>query len=275
MQPSTEADSVTAVVKPNVEGERTDEPPKKKYKRAKEKVVTPSSGPTTAGAGLEAEEPLKSTEALKDSEASKPGGRARVAERPTNESPTSAIPSASIKKSAQPRKRKSQISLKSGDGGAGEERSPKSTKPKGTKKSTDKGTKSTSTSRAAEVVREDEIYSVSEPSLVQSGQSAALVTDSPRNDPSKSDHAGTAPFPASKKISRKKSGSGSRVNMPEKKSGGGDRTTADKSRATSHLLIPRFWMRRCGMNCFRSLEMMLQSFKIKRGVLLRKVRLRN
>ncbi|KAI6121441.1 hypothetical protein F5141DRAFT_1090215 [Pisolithus sp. B1] len=225
MQPSTEADSVTAVVKPNVEGERTDEPPKKKYKRAKEKVVTPSSGPTTAGAGLEAEEPLKSTEALKDSEASKPGGRARVAERPTNESPTSAIPSASIKKSAQPRKRKSQISLKSGDGGAGEERSPKSTKPKGTKKSTDKGTKSTSTSRAAEVVREDEIYSVSEPSLAYNGSA-------PRNDPSKSDHAGTAPFPASKKISRKKSGSGSRVNMPEKKSGGGDGTTADKSRVS-------------------------------------------
>ncbi|KAI6135707.1 hypothetical protein EV401DRAFT_1897943 [Pisolithus croceorrhizus] len=121
-QPRTEEDSVTAAVKPNVEGERTDEPPKKKYKRTKEKVVTPSSGLTTTGAGLEAEEPLKSAEALKDSEASKSGGmsppidntqeRARVAERPTDESPSSAILSASTKKSAQPRKRKSQINLK-------------------------------------------------------------------------------------------------------------------------------------------------------------------
>ncbi|KAI6000511.1 hypothetical protein EDD15DRAFT_2232618 [Pisolithus albus] len=121
-QPETEADSVTATIKSNVEGERAGEPPKKKQKRAKEKVVRPSSEPATTGAGLEAGERLKSIEVLKDSEASKSGRlspptdnireRARMAERPIDESPTEAVPPASIKKSAQPRKSKTQASRK-------------------------------------------------------------------------------------------------------------------------------------------------------------------
>ncbi|KIK27053.1 hypothetical protein PISMIDRAFT_219217 [Pisolithus microcarpus 441] len=121
-QPETEADSVTATTKPNVEGEHAGEPPKKRQKRAKEKVVHPSNEPATPGAGLATGERLESIEVLKDSEASKSGRispptdnireRARMAERPIDESPTEAVPPASIKKLAQPRKSKSQASRK-------------------------------------------------------------------------------------------------------------------------------------------------------------------
>ncbi|KAI6032880.1 hypothetical protein F5J12DRAFT_797038 [Pisolithus orientalis] len=229
-QPETEANRVSVVIKSSVKGKHANEPPKKKHKHTKENVVFASSEPATAG------ESSKSIEGLKDNEASMSGEappstdnireQVSVAEGPSDDHSTEAVPSTDTKKSKQPRKSKSRLSLKSRDADGGEEGPPKSIKPKGSQQLTDKGAKSKVTKKCG-------VYEVSEPSLAEGRQSAAPATGSPENDPSKSDHDGTAPYSASKKALKKTSGGGPRVDTPEKRGNGGGSTAVDESRVSN------------------------------------------